>query len=139
MDMHVGNELGKLNPYYYNGLSELAQDYDVFLIEALGVVHDGVAPYCGSRDCLRQLKALGKQVVVLSESGDNSSDINQNLRLLGISEDMYDEVLSTANGARSRFIADLDPDRILSISHQPDGLSACCKETPQAVFDELRW
>jgi len=52
---------------------------------------------------------------------------------------MYDDVLSTANGARSNFIKDIDPERILSISHQPDGLSACCKETPQAVFDELRW
>ena len=42
------------------GLGEIAGDYDLFLIDQWGVIHDGETPYDGAVDALAELKALGR-------------------------------------------------------------------------------
>ena len=48
-----------------DGISELADDYDGFVLDTAGVLHDGSAVYPGALDALRQLKSRGKKVCLL--------------------------------------------------------------------------
>ena len=43
--------------------------FDEFLIDQFGVLHDGMRPYQGAIPCLTKLKELGKNVILLSNSG----------------------------------------------------------------------
>jgi HAD superfamily hydrolase (TIGR01459 family) len=56
-------------PRFAEGLGTLAAEFDGLLVDQWGVLHDGVTAYPGARDCLARLAALGKRVVVLSNSG----------------------------------------------------------------------
>ena len=50
------------------GVSALAGDYDGFVLDLWGVIHDGVEPYPGALDCLARLRAAGKATVLLSNA-----------------------------------------------------------------------
>ncbi|MHC4732679.1 MAG: TIGR01459 family HAD-type hydrolase, partial [Planctomycetota bacterium] len=56
-------------PRFSEGLGAIAADFDGFLVDQWGVLHDGATAYPGAQDCLARLTALGKRVVVLSNSG----------------------------------------------------------------------
>lgn len=63
--------------------------YDFFIVDLWGVLHDGHQAYPGVVETLRQLQAAGKQVVLLSNSPRRVSQIEENLRNLGILRDLY--------------------------------------------------
>ena len=50
------------------GLAALADQYDGYIIDLWGTVHDGVQPYPGAVDCLQALRASGKKIVMLSNN-----------------------------------------------------------------------
>jgi HAD superfamily hydrolase (TIGR01459 family) len=62
-----------------SGVSALVSDYDGFILDQWGVLHDGTRPYPGAAECLRRMRAAGKRIVVLSNSGKREAD---NLRLM---------------------------------------------------------
>ena len=43
-----------------HGVRELAADYDGFVLDLWGVIHDGMRPYPGVLDCMAALLAAGK-------------------------------------------------------------------------------
>jgi HAD superfamily hydrolase (TIGR01459 family) len=61
------------------GVAALAGDYDGYILDQWGVLHDGTRPYPGAAQCLRRLHQAGKRIVVLSNSGKREQD---NLRLM---------------------------------------------------------
>lgn len=80
---------------FLDGFAEIAGDYDGFICDLWGVVHDGVEPIAGAPDCLRQLEAAGKRVVLLTNAPRRSSAIIAQLRKMGISDTHYDGVMSS--------------------------------------------
>ena len=54
------------------GLSEIADAFDVAVLDQWGVLHDGSQPYPHAADALEQLSANGKRILVLSNSGKRS-------------------------------------------------------------------
>ena len=50
-------------------LNELSALYDVFFIDQFGVLRGGEAAYAGAARALARLKAQGKTIVILSNSG----------------------------------------------------------------------
>ncbi|MGH7209952.1 MAG: hypothetical protein ACREF1_00620, partial [Acetobacteraceae bacterium] len=50
-------------------LSELARRFDVFLVDQFGVLTDGVRLYPGALGALRALRAAGRRIALLSNSG----------------------------------------------------------------------
>ena len=50
------------------GLREVIDDFDVFVLDLWGVLIDGERPFEGVADALRQLRAAGKTCIVLSNS-----------------------------------------------------------------------
>ena len=46
----------------------LIDNYDTFLLDMWGVMHDGSAPYEGVLQTIRELKKAGKKLIILSNS-----------------------------------------------------------------------
>ena len=56
------------NPQFINGLQDIADNYDHFIIDIYGVLHDGIEAFSGTVECLNQLQNAGKQICLLSNS-----------------------------------------------------------------------
>ena len=78
-----------------SGIGKLAPDYDGFIVDIWGVVHDGYAPFPGVIDCLTRLKAAGKRVVFLSNAPRRAAGVVQFLSGMGITPDLHDGVMSS--------------------------------------------
>ncbi len=83
------------------GLRDLADAYDVFLVDQFGVLHDGVKPYAGTPEALMALKAAGKTILLLSNSGKRSAPNEARLRQLGFPQGSWDHFLSSGEVAWS--------------------------------------
>ncbi|HVE22551.1 MAG TPA: TIGR01459 family HAD-type hydrolase [Acidocella sp.] len=78
-----------------SGFGRLSVDYDGFIVDLWGVVHDGVKPYPGVLDCLARLRGAGKRVVFLSNAPRRADKIAEALADMGITRDFYDAIMSS--------------------------------------------
>ena len=78
-----------------HGLSDLTGDYDLFLVDQWGVLHDGHTPYAGVLDCLEQLRRAGKQVIIISNSGKRSASNETRLSKLGFPRNSYTHLVTS--------------------------------------------
>lgn len=81
------------------GLRELAADYDGFVLDLWGVVHDGVKPYPGVLDCLRTLLDAGKRVALLSNAPRRAYDVVNRITAIGVPQGLYHAVMSSGEEA----------------------------------------
>ncbi len=80
-------------------LDELIGRYDVFFIDQFGVLRDDEGAYPGAVDALRQVKAAGKTVIILSNSG-RSGDYNADrFTRLGFTRDSFDRFVTSGDAA----------------------------------------
>ncbi len=82
-----------------DGMRELAPDYDGFILDLWGVVHDGVAPLPGVLDCMGRLIEAGKRVVLLSNAPRRSDDVVRRIARIGVPENLYHAVMSSGEEA----------------------------------------
>ncbi len=80
-------------------LSELARRFDVFLVDQFGVLTDGVRLYPGALGALRALRAAGRCVALLSNSGRRASLNADRLAAMGIPADAYELFMSSGEFA----------------------------------------
>ena len=80
---------------FLDGFSEIAADYDGFILDLWGVIHDGVDPIAGAPECLRHIEAAGKRVVLLTNAPRRADAIIAQLRKMGIDDAHYDGVMSS--------------------------------------------
>jgi HAD superfamily hydrolase (TIGR01459 family) len=78
-----------------SGFGVLAGDYDGFIVDLWGVVHDGVSLYPGALDCLERLRAAGKPVVFLSNAPRRPSGIAAALAGMGVGAGLYAGIMSS--------------------------------------------
>jgi HAD superfamily hydrolase (TIGR01459 family) len=86
-------------PASIRGVEALLEIFDVFLVDQFGVLHDGSVPYPGAVDSLKWLKAAGKRVILLSNSGRRVGPNVQRAARLGFTPDSYDEIISSGEVA----------------------------------------
>jgi HAD superfamily hydrolase (TIGR01459 family) len=77
------------------GLREIAGAYDVYLLDLWGVLHNGVSAFPAAIAALRQLKAAGKRIGILSNGPRRASAVAARSAELGITPDLYDVVHSS--------------------------------------------
>lgn len=77
------------------GLREIAGRFDHVLLDQWGTVHEGKAVFPEARDCIRALRAAGKKVIILSNSGRRSDDNAERLADLGLPPEEHDGVLTS--------------------------------------------
>lgn len=78
-----------------SGFAALAGDYDGFIVDLWGVVHDGVTLYPGALDCLTRLRAAGKRVVFLSNAPRRPAGIAAALAGMGVGKNLYAGIMSS--------------------------------------------
>lgn len=81
------------------GFASLAEQYDGFICDLWGVLHDGVTAFPHALDCLERLKAQGKKVVILSNAPRRAAEVETRMNEMGIRPDLYQGVMSSGEEA----------------------------------------
>jgi HAD superfamily hydrolase (TIGR01459 family) len=82
-----------------SGLRDLVSDYDGFILDLWGVVHDGVNPYPGVLDCMARLIEAGKRVILLSNAPRRADDVVRRIAAIGVPAGLYHGVMSSGEEA----------------------------------------
>lgn len=64
-------------------MRDIIDRYDVFILDMWGVMHDGIKPYDGVLDVVKQLRMAGKELIVLSNSSKRHDHSIRMLEKLG--------------------------------------------------------
>ncbi|ESY24814.1 HAD family hydrolase [Mesorhizobium sp. LNJC384A00] len=84
---------------HLNGVNQLAERYDFFLLDQFGVLHDGASPYPGAVEALSALKRAGKTIVLISNSGKRAGPNESRLLKLGFEPGSWDHFVSSGEVA----------------------------------------
>ena len=87
------------------GLAALAEDYDGFLLDVWGVMHQGGPAYPEAIECLHRLRRAGKRVVFLSNAPRRAAQVAAVLDGKGVGAALYDAVVSSGEAARRALAA----------------------------------
>lgn len=77
------------------GISDISDSYSGFIVDQWGVLHDGDKPYEGVVDCLKELKARGKHIIILSNSGKTADSNRERLKQIGIAGTLYNDIVTS--------------------------------------------
>ncbi|MCD8497905.1 MAG: hypothetical protein LRZ85_07400 [Alphaproteobacteria bacterium] len=77
------------------GISDISDSYSGFIIDQWGVLHDGEKPYDGVVECLKELKARGKYIIILSNSGKTADSNKERLKQIGIPSTLYNDIVTS--------------------------------------------
>ena len=77
------------------GIKEIADQYDAFLLDLWGTIHDGTHLYPGVVTCLEQLKERGKSICLLSNVPRRCTSVIERLKEMGLSRDAYDHIVTS--------------------------------------------
>lgn len=91
------------------GLSAIADQYDGFILDLWGLIHDGRTAYAGAADTLKRLQQQGKRVVMLSNSPRRAELLKVMMERFGIGRDHYNEVMSSGEAVFQELLARTDP------------------------------
>lgn len=83
-------------PDFHAGFDALADAYDAFIVDIWGVLHNGETVYPGVLETLRRLRAMGRQVCLLSNAPRRADTVAERLKHFGVFRgDAYDHVMSS--------------------------------------------
>ncbi|MEP3244344.1 MAG: TIGR01459 family HAD-type hydrolase [Sneathiella sp.] len=83
-----------------SGLAPFADQYDAFILDLWGVVHDGTKPYPGALDCMAALREGGKPLLLLSNAPRTHDFVSEFLEKIGVPETSYDHILTSGDMTR---------------------------------------
>ncbi len=85
---------------FLSGMRDLADDYDGYILDLWGVVHNGVTPYDGSLECMINLRRQGKPVLLLSNAPRTNPFVEEFLTNMGVTREHYDGILTSGDMTR---------------------------------------
>lgn len=90
-------------------LSQVVDDYGVFVFPIYGTLHTGKALNENALECLQELSALGKTVVIFSNVPKRRSVLIQELDNMGIPPSLYQHIISAGEEAYQALESRSDP------------------------------
>jgi len=81
------------------GLREIADRYCAFYVDQFGVMHNGITALPGAVEALTRLVALGKRVIVLTNSGKRAADNVARLAAFGFPPESFSALVSSGEVA----------------------------------------
>lgn len=110
-------------PRLISQLSDIAHSYDALFCDLWGCVHNGREVYPAAIAALRQFKAGGGYVVLMTNAPRPNAAVIAGFARLGLTPDAYDIVVSSGDAAKAAMIAGmvgqnvyhLGPDKDLSL------------------------
>lgn len=101
-----------------DGLRALRAQFDGFLIDLWGVVHDGEQLFAGVAEALSELAASGARVCFVSNSSRRGDDLADSLVEMGVDRDHFVCVVSSGDVTRDALLA-RDPRVFAGLPAQP--------------------
>jgi HAD superfamily hydrolase (TIGR01459 family) len=86
-----------------NGIEDIINKFDTFILDQWGVLHNGGNAFAEAVSALEFLKQHNKKVVILSNSGRTKTFSYSRLADSGISRDLYLDVLTSGDHMRHNF------------------------------------
>lgn len=81
---------------FCQGISDISDSYNAFIIDQWGVLHNGEKVYDGVVDCLKELKQNRKKhIIILSNSGKRADENKDRLKEMGIGPSLYDDLVTS--------------------------------------------
>ena len=77
------------------GIREIINRYEVFILDQWGVIHDGNKGYSNAIKCINYLKANNKKLIIISNSSKRKQSSINRLPILGFNSDLFDEVITS--------------------------------------------
>jgi len=77
------------------GLREIADQFDLVILDLWGCVHDGIKPYPGALECLHSLKGAGKTIAITSNAPRRAAGVMGKLAEMGIVRALYSDLFSS--------------------------------------------
>ncbi len=84
-----------INTKFCDGISDISDSYAGFIIDQYGVLHDSETVYDGVVECLKELQRRKKFVIIMSNSGKRAEQNSARLEKMGISRDLYNEIITS--------------------------------------------
>src|SRR5580698_11627617 len=85
---------------FLTGFASLADDYDGFVLDLWGVIHDGVNAFPHAVDCLEHLRDMGKKTLLLSNVPRPNDAVRTMMRRMGIEDAHYTDILTSGEAVR---------------------------------------
>ncbi len=96
-------------PVAVTSVAEIADHYDAFIVDQWGVLHDGVTPYPFAIPTLKNLAALGKRVIFVTNTAKSGEDNAIIVQEMGIDHSLFERVISAGDDARQAIYKSPDP------------------------------
>jgi HAD superfamily hydrolase (TIGR01459 family) len=77
------------------GIRTLVDDYDTYVIDLWGTLHNGIVAYPGAIDALTRLKDKGKRIGLLSNAPRRAKPAVEMLEGMGIKAELYDAIITS--------------------------------------------
>lgn len=88
---------------HIQNIEEIVEQYDAFLIDQWGVIHNGGEIFDYSIDTLNMFKKHNKKVVLISNSGKTNKDTYESLAMKGIERNLYHDIVTSGDHMRKNF------------------------------------
>lgn len=108
-----------------SGLSEIFDDYDAFILDIFGVIHDGIRPFSRTIECLERLQEAGKKVCLLSNSPRRAQGAAAQMESMGIGRDLYNHIVTSGEATHE------------ALSERGDDLGDDCWFIGNALVSEI--
>ncbi|NNE53222.1 MAG: TIGR01459 family HAD-type hydrolase [Sulfitobacter sp.] len=84
-----------------NALSEIAHQYDALFVDLWGCVHNGVTAFPEAVAALKEYRAGGGKVVLLTNSPRPRAGVTEQLGQFNVPEDSWDTIATSGDSARA--------------------------------------
>lgn len=82
-------------------LSEISDRYDALFVDLWGCVHNGVTPFPDAVAALRDFRAKGGRVVLLTNAPRPRDSVEHQLAQMGVPADCWDTITTSGDSARA--------------------------------------
>lgn len=80
---------------FCQGISDISDSYTGFVIDTWGVIHNGETLYESVSDCLKELQARKKFVMLLSNTEQRAEEASAQLKAMGLPSTMYNSIITS--------------------------------------------
>jgi len=80
---------------FINSIKEIANNYDYFIFDVWGVIHDGSKAYEGAVEAVSFLRSMGKKICFLSNAPRRAHKVAEVLKKYNITSNLYDFILTS--------------------------------------------
>src|SRR6202041_977260 len=120
---------------FVDGLRDLAVGVDVLLSDIWGVVHNGLVAFPEACEALRNFRAQGGTVVLITNAPRPADSVQRQLRKLDVADETYDAIVSSGDLTRN-FVASHPGQKIFWVGPERDNSIYRGLDPPLAPIEE---